>query len=122
MRGWITLVEGLSAPQSMPFDGEVFHCSNERFDRFRMNQDRGVYFSNEPDSEYGLYTYRCHLRLDNAAYYHSVDNMEIDRNELIEEGFDGRIVDYVEESDVPMFDYIAFHDHQITIIEIIENK
>lgn len=122
MRRWIALVEGLAQPKSIPFAGEVFHCSNERFDHFRINPDRGVYFANEPDSAYGRYTYRCHIILDNAALYGSLDNMEIDRHELIEQGFDGRIVDYAEESDAPMYDYIAFYDHQIKIIEIIENK
>jgi hypothetical protein len=123
MRRWIDLIrEAVDSPRrAVPFDGIVYHNSNARFDVFNVNPERGVYFANEPDHEYGRYTYRCRVKLQNAAYYESLDNMEIDREALIEEGFDGRIVDYAEESDEPMFDYIAFFPQQIEILEVIDN-
>ena len=88
-----------------------------------MNPDRGVYFANEPDHDYGRYVYRCRITLNNAITNSSLDNFEIDRHILISQGYDGRIVDYAEETfedQTEMFDYIAFYDHQIDIIEVTE--
>lgn len=121
MRKWMTLCE-MQFKASESFDGVVYHCSDVRFDTFRVNPNRGVYFANEPDSEYGRYIYKCHVTLDNAAYDLSTDNFEIDRNELIQQGYDGRIVDYCEESDVAMLDIIAFHGEQIKILEVTERN
>lgn len=124
MRKWIDLCEGVDEPrQVVPFDGVAYHNSEERFDTFRINPERGVYFANEPDHEYGRYTYKCRIKLQRAAVYDSMDNMEIDRELLIQEGFDGRIVDYTEENgdDGAMFDYIAFYPEQIEILEVIDN-
>ena len=72
------------------------------------------------DDAYGRYIYKCHVSLHKAAYDLSTDNFEIDRNELIQQGYDGRIVDYCEESDDEMMDIIAFHGEQIKILEVTE--
>lgn len=116
MRDWIDLV----SRDGVPFDGIVYHCSNERFDEFRVSLNRGIYFANEPDLDYGKYIYKCHVILKNAMYALSVDNFENDRNILISQGFDGRLLDYREESDDEMYDVIAFYPHQVEILEIIE--
>ncbi len=125
MRDLINIVEAIMAPRKdMPFDGVVYHCSNAKFDEFNVNPERGVYFANEPDSEYGNYVYKCHVKIAHAAYNLSGDSFEIDREELIEQGFEGRIVDYVEEIDdgEVMFDVIAFHSYQITILEVVDRN
>lgn len=123
MRNFINLLEHISlADKIETFNGIVYHCSNERFSQFRMEPTRGVYFANEPDSEYGKFIYRCRVQLTNCAYSSSGSNFEIDRNILIENGFDGRIVDYedeINEGEV-MFDVVAFHPHQIEILEVTE--
>lgn len=108
--------------EERPFDGVVYHCSDAKFDQFNVNPERGVYFANEPDTEYGRYTYKCHVRIARAAYNLSTDSFEIDRQELIDQGFDGRIVDYVEEiaEGETMFDVIAFHNYQINILEVVD--
>ena len=125
MREFINIVENIMAPRKdMPFDGVVYHCSNAKFDEFRVAPNRGVYFANEPDHDYGQYVYKCHVKIAYAAYNLSEDSFEIDRDELIDQGFDGRIVDYVEEipeGDV-MFDVIAFHNYQITILEVVDRN
>lgn len=118
MRQFISLVENLNQPS---FDGIVYHCSNVKFDHFRMDTNRGVYFANEADAEYGQYIYKCHVTLLNAYYADSLDNFEIDRNLLIAQGYDGRIVDYAEEAGYEMYDIIAFHDDQITILEVTQS-
>ncbi len=101
------------------FDGIVYHCSPDKFSEFHINPRRGVYFSNEPDHDYGNHIYKCNVTLQSPYYSSSIDSfIEIDRLILIEHGFDGRIVDYSEESDYEMFDVIAFYDHQINIIEM----
>lgn len=114
MRNWIDLV----SKDGVSFDGIVYHCSNEHFDKFRISPNRGIYFANEPDSEYGKYVYKCRVILKNAMYASSVDTFEHDRNVLISQGFDGRIVDYKEESDYEMYDVIAFYPDQVEILEI----
>lgn len=108
--------------KDMPFDGVVYHCSNAKFDEFRIAENRGVYFANEPDHDYGRYIYKCHVKIAHAAYNLSEDSFEIDRHELIAQGFEGRIVDYVEEiaEGEIMFDVIAFHPYQINILEVVE--
>lgn len=103
-----------------PFDGIVYHCSNERFEQFIISPNRGIYFANEPDSDYGVYTYKCRVKLKNAMYALSGDNFEIYRDALIQQGYDGRIVDYKEESEHEMYDIIAFFPDQVQILEVQE--
>ena len=125
MRQFINIIEAvMGTREDRPFDGVVYHCSNAKFDEFRMDPNRGVYFANEPDHDYGRYVYKCHVKIAHAAYNLSGDSFEIDRPELIAQGFEGRIVDYVEEipeGDV-MFDVIAFHNYQITILEVVDRN
>lgn len=105
------------------FDGIVYHNSNVRFDQFRIDPKRGVYFASSPDHDYGKYIYKCRVTLSNAISELSENVFEIDRNILIQEGYDGRIVDYSNEhiGDDEMFDVIAFYLHQIEILEVKAN-
>ncbi len=92
-----------------------------RVRRVRIDPKRGVYFANEPDHEYGKYIYKCQVVLQRPSVSLSNGrNLEIDRNFLINMGYDGRIVDYSEEVDEgeEMYDVIAFYPHQIKILDI----
>ena len=105
------------------FSGIVYHCSDHKFDTFNTSNNRGAYFANEPDHDYGKYIYKCLVTLRNPSVGLSTGrNLEIDRNFLINLGYDGRIVDYREEVDdgEEMYDVIAFYPTQIKILDITE--
>lgn len=126
MRQFINLVEQYQYGETgdTDFDGIVYHNSNARFDQFKIDPKRGVYFASSPDHDYGKYVYKCRVTLTNAISELSENVFEIDRNILIQEGYDGRIVDYSNEhmGDDEMFDVIAFYLHQIEILEIVDNE
>lgn len=126
MRQFINLIEQYQYGETgdTEFDGIVYHNSNVRFDQFKIDPQRGVYFASSPDHDYGKYVYKCRVTLANAISELSESVFEIDRNILIQEGYDGRIVDYSNEhvGDDEMFDVIAFYLHQIEILEILDNE
>jgi hypothetical protein len=114
MRQFMTLVESVQRG----FSGIVFHGSDETFRDFRIDPIRGVYFSGDENyaRDYGKFVYRCRVSLDNPRVYSEDDangDMEIDREALIGQGYDGRLVRY-DNGDI---DVIAFHRHQIEIVE-----
>lgn len=111
-------VEPTVATTGNGFDGIVHHGSDRVFHAFRVDPDRGVFFSG--DVEYsrgcGENIYRCRVVLKNPRTFtetESMGDMEIDRNVLIAQGYDGRIVRY----DDGAVDVIAFHPGQITMVD-----
>lgn len=128
MRQFITIVENMkSTPYSFgerlgecSFDGVVYHCSPERFDQFRLDPERGVYFSNEPDSDYGEFVYECRVRLNYAIAELSEDVQSPFKRDYVD--YDGRIVDYSNEADYEMYDVIAFDLKSIRILSVTEKS
>jgi len=107
-------------PTSKPFEGTVYHGSDELIEGFVLTDpDRGIYFSGDVSYArgYGPYVHACHVRLRNALAYTGEEaegRMELEREVLIAEGYDGRLVEY-ENGEV---DVIAFYTEQVTLLEL----
>ena len=113
IRDYINIVEAASAPK--PFIGTVFHGSPSEFKTFRMDDERGIYFSGDYDyaKGYGDFVYEAKVSLRHPIWYNEQQadsDMEISRPLLISQGYDGRIVAY----DNGEMDVIAFYLEQIT--------
>jgi len=108
-------------PTRKPFDGTVYHGAEEVIESFELREpDRGMFFSGDAAyaSDYGPFVHACHVRLRNAIAYTEEEanvSMEIDRNDLIASGCDGRIVEY----DNGEVDVIAFYPEQVTVLGIV---
>lgn len=118
MRDIIRIVEGTS---TRGFSGVVYHGSDETFPAFDVDPKRGVYFSGDEAyaRDYGSIIYTCRVTLEHPRVFTQEEadgNMEIDREVLIADGFDGRIVRY-ENGDL---DVIAFYPEQIEILQQTE--
>jgi len=108
-------------PTSKPFEGTVYHGAEEAIDAFELREpDRGMFFSGDAAyaSDYGPVVHACHVRLGNAIAYDDEEaygHMELDRNVLIAQGYDGRLVEY----DNGEVDVIAFYPEQVTVLGIV---
>jgi len=105
-------------PTSKPFERTVYHGSDEPIDEFvLMEPGRGIYFSGDIGyaQGYGPYVHACHVRLRNALAYTGEEaegRMELERDVLIAQGYDGRLVEY-ENGEI---DVIAFYPEQVTLL------
>lgn len=117
MRNFIDLVESFILK---PFSAIVFHGSEQRFVQFQMDPERGIYFSGDEAyaRSYGPIVYRCRVTISNPRIFDEAEansDMEIDREALMAQGYDGRIVRYDDGS----LDVIAFRLDQITMLELL---
>jgi hypothetical protein len=113
VRKWISLFEN-------EHSYACFHgVPTEVFGELNIDPNRGIYFTTDSEyaAQYGEWVYQCRVTLSNPRVYSEEEShgmMEIDRLALIDEGYDGRIIEY----DDGQKDIIAFHPHQIKLRKI----
>jgi hypothetical protein len=115
MRKWIDLL--IEGPHVQSY--ACFHGSQTDGLEFHIDPNRGMYFTTDPEyaAQYGEWVYECRVTLSNPRVYSEEEShgmMEIDRLVLIDEGYDGRIIEYADGQK----DIIAFHQHQIKLRKI----
>ena len=104
-----------------PFAMTVFRGADA--DELHLDPDRGVFFSSDDDyaRNYGEVVCEYEISLQNPLVVteeQSHGNIEIDRNVLLSEGYDGRIIAYEDGN----LDVVCFELSQATFIREIENS
>jgi hypothetical protein len=112
MRDLINIVENTG--QSFT----VFHGGETAFDPTHIDPARGAFFSGDVEYArgYGPVVTKCEVTLSNPLIYSEEDangEMEIDREVLINQGYDGRVIQY----DNGEIDVIAFYPNQIMVVD-----
>lgn len=121
MRALIDKIHIVESTPERPraFDGIVYHGSQKKLTSLRVDSDRGLYFSSDVAYalDYGPYVYQCRVRLARARYYSEEEantTMEIDRNILVADGYDGRVITYPNGE----MDVVAFHPEQVELLSV----
>lgn len=83
----------------------------------RISPSRGLFFTTDKNyaKDYGDVIHEATVKLNRPAVFteeQAQGNMTIDRNELIRQGYDGRVIKY----NNGHFDVIAFHPHQVELL------
>lgn len=108
--------DDVAAPPSTgrPWTGEVLRGGREPFDPWRIDEERGAFFTTDPiyAAAFGEHVNRFRISLSNPLVHseeESQGTIEIDREVLIGMGHDGRAIVYDDGS----YDVVAFHAEQI---------